>query len=63
MTVTGAPKPWAIKFVEEHEETPRCWCGVVTLTLALSFNRTLTYITLRSALGPHPSPSNLTLTP
>ena len=25
MTVTGAPKPWAIKFVEEHEETPRCW--------------------------------------
>ena len=25
VTVTGAPKPWAIKFVEEHEETPRCW--------------------------------------
>ena len=27
VTVTGAPKPWAIKFVEEHEETPRCWYG------------------------------------
>jgi len=27
VTVTGSPKPWAIAFVEEHEEMPRCWYG------------------------------------
>ena len=27
VTVTGAPKPWAIKFVEQNEESPRCWYG------------------------------------
>jgi anthranilate synthase len=25
VTVTGAPKPWAIQFVEDNEESPRCW--------------------------------------
>jgi anthranilate synthase len=32
VTVTGAPKPWAIQFVEEHEETERKWyAGAVGL--------------------------------
>jgi anthranilate synthase len=32
VTVTGAPKPWAIQFVEDHEETPRKWyAGAVGL--------------------------------
>ncbi len=25
VTVTGAPKLWAMQFVEENEETPRLW--------------------------------------
>jgi len=27
VTVTGAPKTWAIKFVEENENSQRCWYG------------------------------------
>lgn len=27
VTVTGAPKTWAIQFVEEMERSPRCWYG------------------------------------
>lgn len=27
VTVTGAPKTWAIRFVEKHEESPREWYG------------------------------------
>mmetsp|Transcript_52610 Transcript_52610/g.87349 ORF Transcript_52610/g.87349 Transcript_52610/m.87349 type:complete len:749 (-) Transcript_52610:296-2542(-) len=27
VTVTGAPKAWAIQFVEDHEESPRNWYG------------------------------------
>jgi len=27
VTVTGAPKTWAIRFVEAHEESPREWYG------------------------------------
>ncbi|MBA9005492.1 anthranilate synthase component I [Thermomonospora cellulosilytica] len=27
VTVTGAPKTWAMQFIEEHEETPRRWYG------------------------------------
>ena len=25
VTVTGAPKPWAMQFVEDQEESPRAW--------------------------------------
>ena len=25
VTVTGAPKLWAMRFVEAQEESPRCW--------------------------------------
>ena len=27
VTVTGAPKTWAMQFIEDHEETPRHWYG------------------------------------
>lgn len=27
VTVTGAPKPWAIKYIENHERSPRRWYG------------------------------------
>lgn len=27
VTVTGAPKHWAIQFVEDNERSPRCWYG------------------------------------
>ncbi|CAM9998650.1 unnamed protein product [Ascophyllum nodosum] len=27
VTVTGAPKTWAIRFVEQNEESPRAWYG------------------------------------
>ena len=27
VTVTGAPKQWAMQFIEDHEETPRRWYG------------------------------------
>jgi len=27
VTVTGAPKSWAIQFVENNEKSPRCWYG------------------------------------
>ena len=27
VTVTGAPKTWAIQFVEDNERSPRCWYG------------------------------------
>lgn len=27
VTVTGAPKRWAMKFIEEHERSPRRWYG------------------------------------
>jgi len=27
VTVTGAPKSWAVKFIEDNEKSPRCWYG------------------------------------
>jgi anthranilate synthase len=27
VTVTGAPKLWAMRFIEQHEKSPRCWYG------------------------------------
>ena len=27
VTVTGAPKLWAMRFIENHEKSPRCWYG------------------------------------
>src|SRR5215510_14172531 len=27
VTVTGAPKVWAMQFLEDHEKSPRAWYG------------------------------------
>ena len=27
VTVTGAPKAWAMQFIEDHERSPRAWYG------------------------------------
>ena len=55
VTVTGAPKPWAIKFVEEHEETPRCWYGGAVGMLGFDghVNTGLTLRTVRLHRGAH----------
>ena len=47
MTVTGSPKKWAIQFVEDNENSPRCWYGgAVGL---VSFNSSMnTGLTLRT---------------
>ena len=29
VTVTGAPKRWAMRFIEEHEKSPRAWYGEI----------------------------------
>ena len=65
VTVTGAPKPWAIKFVEEHEETPRCWYGGAVGMLGFdgNVNTGLTLRTVRVHKGaaevraPAPAPA------
>jgi len=49
VTVTGAPKRWAMQFIEEHEQSPRRWYGgaVGYLTFKGDFNTGLTLRTIR----------------
>jgi anthranilate synthase len=49
VTVTGAPKTWAIQFVEDSERTPRCWYGGAVGLVAFdgSLNTGLTLRTVR----------------
>jgi anthranilate synthase len=49
VTVTGAPKRWAIKFLEEHEHSPRRWYGgaVGYLTFDGNLNTGLILRTIR----------------
>ncbi|MBD2533245.1 anthranilate synthase [Nostoc flagelliforme FACHB-838] len=49
VTVTGAPKRWAMQFIEEHEHSPRRWYGgaVGYLTFKGDFNTGLTLRTIR----------------
>ncbi|MCC5668396.1 anthranilate synthase [Nostoc sp. CHAB 5784] len=49
VTVTGAPKCWAMKFIEENEHSPRRWYGgaVGYLTFKGDFNTGLTLRTIR----------------
>jgi anthranilate synthase len=48
VTVTGAPKTWAMQFIEDHEETPRCWYGGAVG--AIGFDGSMnTGLTLRTA--------------
>ena len=48
VTVTGAPKTWAMQFIEDHEETPRRWYGGAVG--AIGFDGSMnTGLTLRTA--------------
>jgi anthranilate synthase len=43
VTVTGAPKTWAMQFIEDHERSPRAWSGgAVGLRLRRQLNTGLT---------------------
>jgi anthranilate synthase len=49
VTVTGAPKAWAMQFIEEHEHSPRAWYGGAVGVLAFDghVNTGLTLRTIR----------------
>jgi anthranilate synthase len=48
VTVTGAPKTWAMQFIEDHELTPRRWYGGAVGALGFDGNMN-TGLTLRTA--------------
>lgn len=49
VTVTGAPKAWAMQFIEDHEQSPRGWYGGAVGLLGFdgSMNTGLTLRTIR----------------
>ncbi len=47
VTVTGAPKAWAMQFIEEHEKSPRAWYGGAVGLLGFNGNMN-TGLTLRT---------------
>ena len=49
VTVTGAPKAWAMQFIEEHEKSPRAWYGGAVGTIGFdgTMNTGLTLRTIR----------------
>jgi anthranilate synthase len=49
VTVTGAPKAWAMQFIEDHEKSPRAWYGGAVGVLGFdgSLNTGLTLRTVR----------------
>jgi anthranilate synthase len=53
VTVTGAPKRWAIRFIEEHERSSRRWYGgaIGRLTFDGNMNTGLTLRTIRMKDG------------
>ncbi len=53
VTVTGAPKSWAMQFIEEHEKSPRAWYGGAIGMIGFdgSMNTGLTLRTVRLANG------------
>jgi anthranilate synthase len=48
VTVTGAPKTWAMQFIEDHEDTPRRWYGGAVGKIAFDGSMN-TGLTLRTA--------------
>ncbi|HVB43347.1 MAG TPA: anthranilate synthase component I [Streptosporangiaceae bacterium] len=48
VTVTGAPKTWAMQFIEDHEASPRRWYGGAVGVLGFDGNMN-TGLTLRTA--------------
>eukprot|EP00286_Rhodomonas_abbreviata_P007146 CAMPEP_0181335660 /NCGR_PEP_ID=MMETSP1101-20121128/26962_1 /TAXON_ID=46948 /ORGANISM="Rhodomonas abbreviata, Strain Caron Lab Isolate" /LENGTH=1086 /DNA_ID=CAMNT_0023445819 /DNA_START=67 /DNA_END=3327 /DNA_ORIENTATION=- len=53
VTVTGAPKAWAMQFLEDNERTPRCWYGGAVGQLGFdgNINTGLTLRTIRIVDG------------
>jgi anthranilate synthase len=53
VTVTGAPKTWAIQFLEDTERSPRCWYGGAVGMVGFdgSLNTGLTLRTVRVTKG------------
>jgi anthranilate synthase len=53
VTVTGAPKVWAMQFIEEHEKSPRAWYGgaIGTIHFDGTLNTGLTLRTIRIKEG------------
>jgi anthranilate synthase len=53
VTVTGAPKLWAIRFIEQHERSPRRWYGgaIGRVTFDGNMNTGLTLRTIRMKDG------------
>ncbi|XXR54149.1 anthranilate synthase component I [Sorangium sp. So ce385] len=49
VTVTGAPKAWAMQFIEDHERSPRAWYGAAVGLIGFdgSMNTGLTLRTIR----------------
>lgn len=49
VTVTGAPKAWAMQFIEDHEKSPRAWYGgaIGLLSFDGNMNTGLTLRTIR----------------
>ena len=49
VTVTGAPKAWAMQFIEDHEKSPRAWYGGAVGLIGFngSLNTGLTLRTIR----------------
>ncbi|XXR39937.1 anthranilate synthase component I [Sorangium sp. So ce375] len=49
VTVTGAPKPWAMQFIEDHERSPRAWYGAAVGMIGFDggMNTGLTLRTIR----------------
>src|SRR6202020_3619896 len=48
VTVTGAPKTWAMQFIEDHETSPRRWYGGAVGSLGFNGGMN-TGLTLRTA--------------
>jgi anthranilate synthase len=53
VTVTGAPKAWAMQFIEDHERSPRAWYGGAVGLIGFdgNLNTGLTLRTVRVADG------------
>jgi anthranilate synthase len=53
VTVTGAPKAWAMQFIEDHERSPRAWYGGAVGLIGFdgSMNTGLTLRTIRVTQG------------
>ncbi len=53
VTVTGAPKAWAMQFIEDHEKSPRAWYGGAVGLMGFngSLNTGLTLRTIRLKEG------------